>query len=907
MKQHYNRYLVAVFFMLFLASNVQAQNNDELWSRISGKEISKEKKVLRTVEPTNFKVYQLNLNSLKNKLVNAPNRNGNVTKSSHIISFPSEKGVLENYEVFETTIMEEALQKKYPNIKAYIGKSVENPGDIIRFSITSSGLHAMLLPQKGDITLIDPYTLDKAAYLMYNKKDYAKPTNFECKVEDSEFVTSNTSDNNSAKANNANDGKLRTFRLAIAATGEYSQYHLTNRGISATATDAIKKEAVLSAIITTIDRVNSVFERDVALTMLLVDNTDIIFLDGATDPFTNDDGGILINESQTQIDAIIGTSNYDIGHTFSTGGGGLASLNSPCTSSKARGITGLAEPIGDYYAIDFVAHEMGHQFGATHTFNNSCNNNRTASTAVEPGSGSTIMSYAGICAPNIQNTVDPYFHLVSIRQMWANITSGNSTCGATNPAQTVVNVPVLTDLINYTIPISTPFVLTAAATDADGDALTYSWEQLDTEIATQPPVANATGGPAFRAMAATSEAIRYFPDYNTVVAGNLSSTWEVLPSVARTMQFGVTVRDENVIAAQTASKETTITFDATAGPFEVTYPAAADILWRDGTTETVTWAVANTNVLSGAATVDILLSTDGGATFPTTLASNTPNDGSEDILVPNIGSPNCRIMIQPTNHIFYAMNLQSFAINYLTETTCTTYSATPNMSITDNNIINEIMVFDETSITVPTTGVVSDVNVTVGVTHTWLGDLRIELKNPNGTQLVLFDRSCGPNDHMNVTFDDAGAALVCATPTTGTYMPSNLLSAFNGEVSNGTWTIGINDNVGGDTGTLNSWSIEICSTVETSLAVGKFEFDQFKVYPNPSNGQVTISFKSNSSEDVQVNLYDLTGRLISATTYASYSTVFNEVVNFGSISTGMYLLKVTKGANSSFKQVAIYR
>jgi hypothetical protein len=226
-------------------------------------------------------------------------------------------------------------------------------------------------------------------------------------------------------------------------------------------------------------------------------------------------------------------------------------LNSPCvTGNKARGVTGVNNPIGDSYAIDYVIHEMGHQFGAHHSFNSeagSCGDgNRNDPTAVEPGSGSTIMAYAGLCAPeNVQSNSDSYFHLVSIREMWANIKLGNSNCAQLTPTEN--NPPILEDLPNYSIPISTPFVLNAAGSDIDGDDLTYTWEQLDTEITSVPLVSTATGGPAFRSVAPGNSSKRYFPDINTVIAGNLSTAWEVIPSVERTMKFGVNVRDNKII------------------------------------------------------------------------------------------------------------------------------------------------------------------------------------------------------------------------------------------------------------------------------------------------------------------------------------------------------------------------
>ncbi|MFK5957464.1 MAG: M12 family metallo-peptidase [Lutibacter sp.] len=654
-----------LFFTLFVFAvifSIQAQNTDQLWSKSSALEKTLEKKVFRKTIPTKFEVFQLDVNSFKNKLANAPKRVAGKSKiSTAILSFPNAEGVLERYEVFEASIMEESLQKKYPTIKSYSGKSIDNLGSTIRFSVTSLGLHAMIFQKNEGTIYIDPYTKSKESYIIYTKKSLPAIAPFECKVEDYNSVLKTVKATVSAKTDNANDGSLRTYRLAVAATGEYSQFHLTNQGISATATDNEKKAAVLSAINITMTRVNGVFERDVALTMVLVANEpDVIFLDAATDNLANNDSSTLIDDSQTVIDNVIGSANYDIGHTFSTGGGGLAQLRSPCTTSKARGITGTNAPIGDAYDIDYVAHEMGHQYGANHTFNSdtgSCGGgNRNSGTAVEPGSGSTIMAYAGLCAPNnVQSNSDSYFHLVSIREMWANISTGNSSSCA-QLTSTGNNTPTIETLINYTIPISTPFVLDAAATDVDGDNLTYSWEQLDTEIATHPLVSTATGGPAFRSVGPTSSSKRYFPRQSTVIAGNLATTYEVLPSVARTMQFGVTVRDNFINAGQSASDETTITVDGTSGPFNLTSQNTA-ITWDAGTAQTITWDVANTNVAPVSCSfVNILLSEDGGLTYPITLASNITNNGSYDIVVPNNATTVGRIKVESVGNIFYAMN-----------------------------------------------------------------------------------------------------------------------------------------------------------------------------------------------------------------------------------------------------------
>jgi subtilisin-like proprotein convertase family protein len=706
MKQLSNKYLLLLVFLFSIIFSVSSQKKDEMWLKTFNKDRSGISKFERKTIPNKYELYTLNTAILKNKLKTSPKRKNFSSKSNTIVSFPNAQGTLESYEIFEASILEESLQKKYPNIKSYIGKGIENPTSIIRLSITPLGLHGMILQENGSTNFIDPYSKEDESYIIYSKNNLPLIEPFECKFDEINTNSKPTVSTTSLKAENATDGNLRTYRLAVATTGEYSQFHLTNQNISPLASDTEKKAAVLAAIVVTMTRVNAVFERDVALTMELVaNNTNVIFLDAATDGFTNNDGSVLINESQSIIDANIGVQNYDIGHTFSTGGGGLAQLNSPCTSSKARGITGSSSPIGDSYDIDYVAHEMGHQFGAHHTFNGDAANcgggNRNDATAVEPGSGSTIMAYAGICAPqNIQQNSDDYFHLVSIREMWANISSGNSSSCAEITA-TNNNAPTLEDFPNYTIPKATPFVLNATATDTDGDVLTYTWEQLDTEITAVPLVSTATGGPAFRSVGPSSSSMRYFPNQLTVNAGDLANLWEVLPTVERTMRFGVTVRDNALNAGQTVSDEAILTVSAAAGPFLVTSQETSTT-WDAGTSQTITWDVASTNQAPvNCSLVNIVASFDGGITYSTILASNVINDGSHEIVVPNITSNTVRIKVESVGNVFYSVNKSNITIQaseFIMDFDSYTKSACVPNSVTYNFTYNTFLNFDETTL-----------------------------------------------------------------------------------------------------------------------------------------------------------------------------------------------------------------
>jgi len=606
--------------------------------------------------PSQFDLFALAAVDFGAFLKNAPSK-ASPFSSGIVIAIPSGNGVLKNYKIVEASVLSAGLQKEFPGIRSYTGHGIEDPTARIHFSFSKIGFHGMITSAHHGTLYIDPYTKNKQHYISYFKSDLEEHSErFQCLVAN-EFGGKSTS-NSSSNLVNANDGILRTFRLALACTGEYAQFHLENQGIPDEASEATKKEAVLAAMNVTMTRVNSIFERDLAITMAIVDdNLDLIFLDPETDAFTNDETQALMAESQTVCDAVIGRSNYDIGHTFSTGGGGLAVLRSPCTSSKARGVTGIRNPIGDDFDINYVIHEMGHQFGASHTQNNDCNSTEKS---VEPGSGSTIMGYAGICSPNVQRNSDSYFHAINIAEMWENITEGSGTCGlqlATN------NMPPTADAgSDFTIPASTPFILQGIGLDPDSDdLLSYCWEQMDAETAFMPPEAFSDQGPSFRSLAPTRESARYMPALATVIQGQTASEWEVVPSVSRVMNFRLTVRD-NALYGNTASDDTQITVVDVAGPFLVTSPNT-DLSWEGNTTQTVTWDVAGTTTNGiNASTVTILLSIDGGLTYPITIASDVANDGSHDINVPNSPGNENRIMVQGSEHIFYDISDVNFEI-----------------------------------------------------------------------------------------------------------------------------------------------------------------------------------------------------------------------------------------------------
>ena len=916
MKKKYFNWVFTLVLSLLITLPALSQNKKALWNKTTQRAAASKKALaLRKTEPIKADYYQLDINGLKAELQAAPNRNTFSGTSNVILEFPTAEGVFESYRIKEAPMMEEALQIKYPNIRTYIGESVNTPGTTIRFSVTPQGLHTMSMSNTTTTTtqFIDPYTTDGNEYIVYSKKDLPLlDQNWECGVVDGEGLQVNEElDINMQR--NADDGLMRNFRLAVATTIEYSSFHWMAAGLTSADTESTRRTAVMAAIVVTINRNNQIYERELSITMTLVANNDlVVFIN--SDSFTNDNANALINESQTVINAAIGNSNYDIGHTFSTGGGGLAQLGSPCLSgSKARGITGLPTPVGDAYDVDFVAHELGHQFGAPHTFNGNagnCAGNGSPSNAYEPGSGSTIMAYAGICAPqNVQGNSDAYFHQKSLQMIWDNVTSGNSQCAATT--NTGNNAPTSNAGLNYIIPSSTPYMLTGTSTDADGTgAHTYTWEQYDLGAPGLPLETNTTG-PMVRSFTGTTNPTRFVPRLEDIlISGGVSTTWEKLASVARTQNFRLTVRDNDASGGQTAVDQMTVTVNAAnTVPFEVTSQNTLTS-WEAGNTETITWNVAGTDTGAvNSPNVDILLSTDGGFTYGTTLATAVPNNGSYDVTVPNILEDNCRIMVKGNGNIFFNINTARVAVGYSFNEVCTTYPFAINQTISPN--ATAFQFFDENLVA---SGIISDVNIKYDITTSNLSQIHMAVLSPTGSRSYLY--AAGPctgtdgSANMQVTFDDeAGAAIVCgANPLTGTATPANIatpepLSGFDGEEMNGQWRF-MAANIGSSNMVFNSVDLEICTIVPTLLSVDEFDLtNSFAVFPNPNNGEFTVKFNG-ATGNVNLQVVDIRGRSILNNSYST-SGDFNQTINLGNVQSGMYLLNVSDGGRTITKKIVV--
>ena len=873
-------------FLFFLFVNISF-GQSTLWTKTSENKLKSNEKMDRDVHPSKFQLFQSDFNALKQLLLSAPMENSSLT-SNLVIQFPDYEGNLNNYKVFEAPVMEKGLSDKFPSIRSYSAQGIDDSSSTLRFSITHFGLHVMSTSGKMGTYYIDTYTKDLNNYIIYSRKDIQKARSFGCFVQDNDPAIESSRGYEYQEF--VNDGNLRQYKLAISNTIEYAAYHLTAAGTPAGASLAVKKGVVLSAMVVSLTRLNGIYEREMSLRMNLVANNDlVIFIN--SDSYTN--SPTMINEIQPIVDGLIGFANYDMGHGYCTTDSGIAQGSSVCSSGKARGITGNPAPVGDPFDVDYVAHEMGHQFGASHTQNNNCN--REASSAYEPGSASTILGYAGICAPNVQANSDAHFHARSILQMTSFVTSGSASCRsiATNGN----TAPVVVEGLDYTIPKGTAFILKGSATDVNGDALTYCWEQYNNEITTQPPLQTATTGPNFKSVPPSTSPNRYMPRFSDVLNGNLAPTWEVVPNVARTMNFALTVRDNRVGGGMT-NRDDVIVTTANVGPFRVTSPAAS-VSWNTGSTQTITWDVAGTTANGiNTTNVNILISTDGGATFSTLLA-NTPNDGNHTVTMPATPAVNCRILVEAVGNIFYAVS-PNFSIGYTITNVCNSYTMNTGFAIPDDD-----PTFTVRSINVPTTTNVSDVNLAVNLTHTYVEDLQIVLQGPmtTTTQSTVFSQSCTNNDNINATFDDQGTGIVCATTITGNVTPSTPLSIFNGLNPNGNWLVAIRDVSTSDSGNVVSYTLTICSQT-ASLSSDSFGLENFTLYPNPNNGNFTIQFNSNSGNEIKINVHDIRGREIYSKSYTN-DGLFNENLQLSNAQSGIYLVTVQDGSRKEVKKIVI--
>lgn len=747
-----------LFSVLFLLVSILTYaQKDTYWSANMARPgtIKANHAVSRQSFPKEFKLFTLNLQPLKAALFSIVG--DHPASRSTVISLPNVAGNVEQFEVFEASNFDPALQARFPEIRAYSGRGVTDKYASLKISISPQGIQTMVFRTGKPNEFIEQYSVDGSVYAVFNPSRQSGPLPWTCSTVEEKFTTELNAKVLSNNYTNSSAGELRTMRLAQSCNAEYSNYF--------GAFNASQVGLVLAAFNATLTRCNGMYERDLALHLNLIPNTDqVIYYDPLTDPYSNNLGSWNA-QLQSTLNTVIGSANYDIGHMFgaSGGGGNAGCIGCVCGTNKGSGITSPADgiPQGDNFDIDYVVHEVGHQLGGNHTFSMS-----TEGTGVnkEVGSGITIMGYAGITSQDVAPHSIAMYHETTIEQIQNNLQL--KTCPVTTNITATNATPVVAPVNNYTIPISTPFALTGSATDANaGDALTYCWEQNNdgtgqTGNNSRAYITKPTG-PNWLSFLPTSSPTRTFPQLSTILAGQFVTgplpggdaiaTIEALSSIGRTLNFRLTVRDNSpyistppVSVGQTAYTDMVVTVTATSGPFKVTSPNTP-VSWFAGSSQTITWDVANTTAAPvSCSNVNILLSTDGGLTFPVTLAANTTNDGSEVVTLPGTITTTARVKIESVGNIFFDISDANFSITLPPSGFTFTTPAAVNISCGAGANANS------TVATVATGGFTTPINLTVSGA-------------PSGTTASVTPNPLTPGNSATVTLTGVN------TLTPGTY------------------------------------------------------------------------------------------------------------------------------------------
>jgi hypothetical protein len=625
--------------------------------------------------PHAYSTSALNQQALNDVLSQAPMEFTEAAKNKQVlITLPMPGGEFAQFRIEESPVMHPDLAAQYPEIKTYRGQGIDDPTATTRFDWTPLGLRAIILSLEGTI-FVEPFSQnDQINYISYFNKDISvEDISIHCLLADEDEAKATA--RSTPTPNFSTGSSLRTYRLAVAATAEFTQQY--GGGNVAT---------TLTQITSLVNQINAVYQKEATITFQLVANeTSIIFTNATTDGYTNSNPSTMLSENQSKLDSVIGNGNYDIGHVFggiSVGPGslsfsGVAQLSVVCSAgNKGRGASTMGgSPVTHSIFVKGVAHEFAHQFSAPHSYNSNltstpCATQRSAAGAYEPGAGSTIMSYSVCGADNLQSQTDMYFHANSLDKIltWA---AGSGNCATTT--STGNSAPVIPTLSNFTIPANTPFTLNASATDPNGDALTYVWEQYDLGAAAPPHDDDGTR-PILRSFIPTATSARTFPKLQyilnnanvppaTYACGSATClTGERLPTTTRTLNFRFTVRDNRAAGGGTANAASQVNVVSTAGPFAVTSPNTA-VSYTGGSSQSITWNAAGTaSAPINTANVKISLSTDGGNNFPTVLAASTPNDGSQVVTIPNTPTTSARIKVEAVGNIFFDISNTNFTI-----------------------------------------------------------------------------------------------------------------------------------------------------------------------------------------------------------------------------------------------------
>ncbi len=740
--------LITISAILFTLALAAQSTTPKFFKAVTEQEIFLPQNAETVTMPNNFLLFSLDLPAMRNHLRNAPAEgSAKAFSGSFQVELPMADGTVETFKAWESSVMHPDLAARYPMIRTFAGIGIEDPTHTVRFGFGGDGFHAVVLGAEGG-SLVTSYANNQTQYyLCYKFSDMPDIAGMDPQSKLVKFVgdLNQPLDNALENENEINfrgggDGNLtvrRTYRFALACTGEYGSTH------GGTVANA------LATLVTATDLLNSLLERDADFRLQLIPNNDqLVFINGSNDPYFNsDNGGALLGQNEDVLNTIVGLASFDIGHVFTNGCtdvGGVVS-GSVCSGGKGRGVTcHYADLTSIVYRV--AAHEMGHQYQGGHVFNNcpGSEGQHHAGSAWEPGSGSTILSYQGSCGSNnIPGGANLHYHGGTVEEFWINThQTGGSICGQTFETSNHSPVVQLGYTDGFYIPISTPFELNASATDADGDPLKYVWEQFDLGPSAQlgTPVGNA---PLFRVYDPVVSGKRYFPRL-PIILSNGSEITEVLPTYSRDLTFRCTVRDYNVTEGAGGITWQDVAFKSTntAGPFRVTYPNSNGVVLTGGQEVTVTWDVANTDGdLVKCKEVNILLSTDGGQNFTQTLVMSTPNDGSETVFIPNISTNTARMRVEASKNIFFDLSNQNFAIIPAVE---------PSFTLALNPQSQQVCVPSNAVINLQTQSILN---------FDTLVEFEVVSGLPAGVQVIFSNNSILPGTSANVTLDMSNATV----------------------------------------------------------------------------------------------------------------------------------------------------